>query len=106
MQTADDVVAILDGVRSPALGLLLDTGNSLDGLASITRTAKMAWYVHAKFTRVLPDGRDARVDHDAALEVLRDAGYDGCVSVEYEGKESGSAAVPRAVAYLRAAIEV
>ncbi len=105
VQTADDVLAILDGVRSPALGLLLDTGNYLDGLTSITRTAKLAWHVHAKFTRVLPDGRDARVDHDAALKALRDAGYDGCISIEYEGEEPGSTAVPRAVRYLRKAIE-
>ncbi len=104
VQTADDVLAIFDAVRSPALGLLLDTGNYLDGLASITRTAKLAWHVHAKFTRVLPDGRDARIDHDAILKVLHDAGYDGCLSVEYEGDESGQTAVPRAVTYLRGVI--
>jgi sugar phosphate isomerase/epimerase len=31
VQTADDVLAIFEGVGSPALGLLLDTGNFLDG---------------------------------------------------------------------------
>jgi sugar phosphate isomerase/epimerase len=101
VQTADDVAAIFDGVRSPALGLLLDTGNFLDGTASIERTAALAWHVHAKFTRVLPDGRDARVDQDAAVRLLQAAGYDGCISVEYEGEEPGSTAVPRALGYLR-----
>ena len=39
VQTADDVLAIFDAVSSPALALLLDTGNYVDGLASIRRTA-------------------------------------------------------------------
>jgi len=103
VQTSADVLTILNEVRSPALGLLLDTGNYLDGLASIERTAGLARHVHAKFTRVGPDGRDASVDHDAAAAVLRAAGYNGWVTVEYEGPEPGRTAVPRAVTYLRQA---
>jgi sugar phosphate isomerase/epimerase len=104
VQTADDVDAILRSVNSPALALLLDSGNYLDGLTSVRRTARLAWHVHAKFTAIGPDGRDARVDHDAVLACLREAGYGGCISVEYEGEEPGATAVPRAVAYLRRAI--
>src|SRR2546423_887432 len=70
VQTSADVLTILDEVRSPALGLLLDTGNYLDGLVSIERTAALARHVHAKFTRVGPDGRDAGVDHDAVAAIL------------------------------------
>jgi len=91
----------MEAVGSPALGLLLDTGNYLDGLASIERTARLAWHVHAKFTQVLDDGRDARVDQDAAVAALRTVGYKGYVSVEYEGDEPSMTAVPRALAYLR-----
>lgn len=104
VQTATDVEAVLREVRSPALGLLLDTGNYLDGMPSIARTASRAWHVHAKFTRAAPDGRDPRVDHDAVVGLLRGAGYAGCVSVEYEGEEPGRTAVPRIVAHLRQAI--
>ncbi len=105
VQTAADVEAIFRDVGSPALGLLLDTGNYLDGAPSIARTAGLAWHVHAKFTRVGADGRDAGVDQDAAIRALRDVGYAGCISVEYEGEESGRTAVPRIVSYLRRAIE-
>ncbi len=101
VQTADDVEKIFAAVCSPALGLLLDTGNYLDGAASIARTAGHAWHVHAKFTRVGGDGRDMRVDQEAALRHLRAAGYAGCVSVEYEGEEPSRTAVPRTVSYLR-----
>jgi sugar phosphate isomerase/epimerase len=101
VQTADDVLAIFDAVGSPALGLLLDTGNYLDGLASIERTAALARHVHAKFRRVGADGRDGLVDHEAVLAALRKSGYAGCLSIEYEGEEPGPQAVPRAAAYLR-----
>jgi sugar phosphate isomerase/epimerase len=104
-RTADDVLAILGAVRSPVLGLLLDTGNYVDGLASITRTAHLARHVHAKFRRVGPDGRDALVDHAAVVRVLDEVGYRGCLSVEYEGEEPGERAVPRALAHLRALLD-
>lgn len=101
VQTAADVDAILAAVGSPALGLLLDTGNYLDGMASIIRTAPRAWHVHAKFTEIGPDGRDRRVDYTAVVAALREAGYTGCLSVEYEGREPARSAVPRIVSYLR-----
>lgn len=104
VQRAADVEAICRAVESPRLGLLLDTGNYLDGGVSIARTAARAWHVHAKFTRVGPDGRDAAVDHREVLRLLREAGYTGCVSVEYEGDEPGRTAVPRILSYLRSEI--
>ena len=105
VQTADDVLAIFEAVASPALALLLDTGNYVDGLASIRRTAKLARHVHAKFRQVGPDGRDRLVDHEAVIAELRLAGYAGCLSIEYEGEESPESAVPRAVAYMRRLLE-
>jgi sugar phosphate isomerase/epimerase len=105
VQTAADVERILGEVGSPALHLLLDSGNYLDGLASIRRTARLARHVHAKCGHIAPDGRDERVDNEAALSALRDAGYDGCVSVEYEGEEASRTAVPRAVAFLRGLLD-
>jgi sugar phosphate isomerase/epimerase len=101
VRTSDDAQMILDAVASPSLGLLLDTGNFLDGLPGIERTARRAWHVHAKFTRVMPDGGDAKVDYPAVIRLLRNTGYDGWVSLEYEGEEASRDAVPRALACLR-----
>jgi sugar phosphate isomerase/epimerase len=101
VRTAGDALRIFEAVPSRALGLLLDTGNYLDGLASIELTVGHAWHVHAKFTRVGADGRDARVEQHPVVALLRDRGYEGCISVEYEGEEPGRTAVPRALAYLR-----
>ncbi|HET8999781.1 MAG TPA: sugar phosphate isomerase/epimerase family protein [bacterium] len=104
VQTSQDVTAIVEQVGSPALGLLLDTGNYLDGLASIAATAARAWHVHAKFTRVDGGGREPGIDHDAVIALLRQAGYDGWISIEYEGPEPSRTAVPRALGYLSQAI--
>jgi sugar phosphate isomerase/epimerase len=101
VQTAADVTTIFEAVASPALGLLLDTGNFVDGLPSISQTAPRARHDHVKFTRVGRDGRDARIDNTGAIDLLRDAGYHGAVSVEYEGEEAGRTAVPRALSLLR-----
>ena len=101
VQTAGDVEAILEGVGSPALGLLLDTGNFLDGPPSIERAAPRARHAHAKFTQIRPDGSDAAIDNAGAIDLLQAAGYRGAVSVEYEGREPGRIAVPRAIAFLR-----
>lgn len=101
VRTSADAEAILDAVASSSLGLLLDTGNFLDGLPGIERTVRRAWHVHAKFTRVTPDGADAKVNYPAVIRLLRAANYDGWVSLEYEGEEASGEAVPRALAYLR-----
>ena len=101
VQRAEDTLTLFDLVPSPALALLLDTGNYVDGLASIRRTAHLARHVHAKLRQVGPDGRDALVDHEAVLAELRRVGYRGYLSVEYEGQEPGETAVPRALGHLR-----
>jgi sugar phosphate isomerase/epimerase len=105
VQRADDTLALFDLVPSPALGLLLDTGNYVDGLASIRRTAHLARHVHAKLRQVGSDGRDALVDHEAVVAELSRVGYRGYLSVEYEGPEPGETAVPRALAHLRRLLE-
>jgi sugar phosphate isomerase/epimerase len=101
IRTADDALPIFDAVPSRAFSLLLDTGNYIDGLPSIQRTVGHARHVHAKFTKVEQDGRDARIDQDPVIALLKQQGYQGCISVEYEGQEAGRTAVPRIVSYLR-----
>ena len=58
-----------------------DQKAALDGLALI---APYTALVHAKCHGFWPDGRSKVYDFDRALRVLRDSGYSGPVSVEYE----------------------
>lgn len=95
-----EIERCLREVDSPWLRLCLDTGD-LGSLAAIERVASHAVHVHAKLIDLDDDGADRRLDWPATFAVLREAGYRGFLSIEYEGQEPAETALPRAVAYLR-----
>jgi len=106
---ADQVRQIIEIVDSPALRANLDTGNFLlvnqDPADAARDLAALTRYVHLKDFR--PVGRDEHVEEAytgldgvrfvgtvigvgevnlrAVLRALQDAGYDGWLSIEYEG---------------------
>ena len=118
---ADDV---LQAVREvPGLKITYDNGNAASGEDPAESFARCAQHVvHAHFKdwdvqdepaegfRPMLDGRyyrsaligEGSIDHAACLRAMADAGYDGCINIEYEGNDYVPAdAVRRAVAYLR-----
>ncbi|MEX2160143.1 MAG: sugar phosphate isomerase/epimerase family protein [Dehalococcoidia bacterium] len=97
--TADEVERCLRDVKSPWLRLNLDTGDYGD-TESVRRTLPHAVHIHAKMYELDGEGAD-RQDWPAIAGILRDGGYRGFLSIEYEGEEDPVAAVPRAVGYLR-----
>jgi sugar phosphate isomerase/epimerase len=117
-RTGNDVLRILNSVDSPYLGHILDTGQYVgspgaSGSAndepateqaydSITATAPRALHVRAKFYRV-STGEERWLDYPRILEILRSNGFNGTMSVVYEGwsVEPSDTAVPKAVRYLR-----
>lgn len=100
-RTADEFLRILGEVNSPHLVPLLDTGNYVDGWASVQKTVEIAAHVHAKFWKVAADGSDESVDYARILPALRAAGYTGWLSFEYEAEEAEETGIPRALAYLK-----
>jgi sugar phosphate isomerase/epimerase len=108
-RTPEGLLRILNSIRSPWLGALLDTGNFLfppykeaayDKLAQI---APSAAYVQAK---TYPGGGEwytLDIDYKRIAKMLHDAGYTGYVSLEMEGKENPDIAVPKSIAMLRKA---
>jgi sugar phosphate isomerase/epimerase len=106
---ADQVRRIIATVGSPNLRANLDTGNFLlvnqDPVEAVRELASLTGYVHLKdFRRVTAgeqvaeaytglDGSqyvgtvigEGEVDLPAVLSALRQAGYDGWLSIEYEG---------------------
>lgn len=101
VQVAEDALRIFEQVGSRWLRLNLDTGNYLDGLRSIEKTAAWAAHVHAKLYHIAEDGADHRLDYRRILGALQRAGYRGFVSLEYEGPQDPFEVVPRAVKRLR-----
>ena len=98
--TADEVERCLAEVKSAWLRLNLDTGDYGD-VESVRRTLPHAVHVHAKLYDLDAQGADTKQDWPAIAAVLREGGYRGFLSIEYEGQEDPLAAVPRGVRYLR-----
>jgi len=106
LQTSADVERILDDTGSPWLGFNLDTGNYLDGMESMERTAGRSAHVHAKMNEVAPDGSEPNIDYPGVAALLRAANYRGFVCLEYEGEEDELPAVRRGTEYLKKLIGV
>lgn len=101
LQTAADVSRLFHETDSQWLRLNLDTGNYIDGFASIEKTLVYTVHIHAKMLDIAPSGEDKTTDYPALIQLLSDVNYRGFVSVEYEGEEDEFAAVKRGVNYLR-----
>lgn len=127
------VEALIKAVDHENYGWLVDMGNFLcvdeAPLSAVTRAAKYAFHAHAKdfLYHIVkegvptPDGgwfstrngnllRGTVVGHGVVpvldcVKVLRDAGYDGWLSLEFEGMEDNIPALSGGLSYLRKVVE-
>ena len=98
----EDVIRLINQVDHPNLGHVLDTGQYAgspgasgygdddkggqhDYLASIRLTAPLATHVRAKLYRIA-SGVEELLDYDQIFSILRGLGYNGWVSLVYEGE--------------------
>ena len=103
-RTPEGLLRILDAIKSPWLGALVDTGNFLeDPYDKIAKVAPRAVFVQAKSYEGGGEWYTLDLDYPRIAKILRDAGYTGYVSLEMEGKEAPETAVPKAIARLRQA---
>lgn len=126
---SDQVRHIIDIVDSPALRANLDTGNFLLVGQNPTEAARgladVVALVHLKDFDNAPEGRtshvyygldkqaytgtvvgEGQVDLPAILDILRDAGYDGWLSLEYEGADDPlTVGVPHSLDAARALLQ-
>jgi sugar phosphate isomerase/epimerase len=102
--TADQVLRLVERLQSPWFGLNLDFGNfHVDPYAEFARCAPHAVTTHAKRTMRGPAGPE-RVDYGRVAKIMREAGYAGYLSVEYEDADDPREAVPAFVETLRQAL--
>lgn len=102
----DGVLAIVRAVRSDWFGVNLDTGNfhGEDPYADLARVAPYAVTSHVKIA-IAPKGKKPEpMDYARLVKLFREAGYRGYLSLEYEGAEPATAAVPPIVSTLRSLI--
>ena len=114
--TAPDVIRTLDETDHPNFAFLLDTGQwrgsaganpehifdpTVDIYGYIEQTLPRAVYVRTKFYRV-ESGEETVLDYGRIAAILRDGGYNGPLSIVYEGEEEDRVnAVAKAAAHLR-----
>lgn len=117
--TGAQVLRLLDEVNDPYCSHILDTGQyrgspgasagergkedpAHDLYGSIEASAPRAVHVRAKFYRVA-SGKEVWLDYDRIMPILKEAGFNGWMSVVYEGQDEleEREAVPKAAKYLR-----
>ncbi len=130
-QASERVERLIQAVNHPNYGWLVDMGNFLcvdeNSANAVRRAAKYAFHVHAKDflykmqddVTIAPEGfwknangnylRGTVVGHGVVpiptcVRLLKEAGYDGWLSLEFEGHEQNIGALEQGLAYLRRVI--
>ncbi len=101
-RTAEGVLRILNEFDSPWIGVLLDTGNFLERkYEQMEMLAPYTVFVQAK--TYYGGGRFYTLDLDYTriANILHDAGYQGYISIEFEGHEESATAVEKSIQMLR-----
>jgi sugar phosphate isomerase/epimerase len=71
-----------------------------DCYRSMEQTVAHAVYVRAKFYRI-DSGVEEWLDYPRIVRMLKNAGYNGCLSIVYEGHSEPRPAIEKAACYLR-----
>jgi sugar phosphate isomerase/epimerase len=103
-RTPEGQLRILDAVKSPWLGALMDTGNFLeDPYPKLEMIAPRTVFVQAKTYYGGGEWYSLDLDYPRIAAILAKVGYRGWVALEFEGKENPDTAVPRSLDLLRKA---
>lgn len=100
--TPEGVLRIVDAVKSPWLQVTLDTGNFLeDPYPKLAMLAPRTVLVQAKTYFGGGEWYTLDLDYTTIANLLREAGYQGWISLEYEGKDPVVPAIKRSLELLR-----
>ncbi len=101
-RTASGVKRIVEAIDSPWLQVTLDTGNFLENPYDQLETlAPMTSLVQAKTYYGGGKWYTLDLDYPRIGEIMRDAGYKGYISLEFEGKAEWREALPKSLELLR-----
>jgi sugar phosphate isomerase/epimerase len=100
----EGLLSIVRAVKSPWLGINLDSGNfhTADPYAALAQCAPYAVNVQIKTEIRAKDAKEkSPADLPRLVNMLRDSGYQGWVALEYEAAEDPWKAVPTTLAQLK-----
>jgi sugar phosphate isomerase/epimerase len=100
----DGLLEIVKAVKSEWFGVNLDTGNfhGVDPYADLARIVPYAVTAQVKVEMQAKGGEKQEADFGRLVRMLKDGGYRGYVTLEYEAAEAPLTAVPRYLERLRA----
>lgn len=102
--TPEGVLRVINAIDSPWLKATLDTGNFLeDPYDRLAKLAPEAVLLQAKTYHGGGVWYTLDLDYPRIAGILRDAGFGGYVSLEFEGKEDPLTAIPKSLSLLRQA---
>ena len=102
--TPEGVKRVIDTIASPWLKVTLDTGNFLeDPYERLTKLAKDTVLLQTKTYFGGGVWYTLELDYPRIAKIMKDAGYTGYVSLEFEGKEDPLTAIPKSLDLLRKA---
>jgi sugar phosphate isomerase/epimerase len=85
----DMVVRIIDAVSNERFGACPDFGGFDDAVLyqALERIMPFAKVVHAKSYSFDEEGEETRIDYGRCLDIIKASGFDGVMSIEYEGED-------------------
>jgi sugar phosphate isomerase/epimerase len=113
--TGPDVLRIIEDVDHPNFSFIMDTGQwrgspgaagdpdpDVDIYRYMEQTLPHSSYVRCKIYKIA-SGREEVLDYKRIAGMLKAGGYNGCISIVYEGKEPNDRTelIARAATYLR-----
>ncbi|MDR2512795.1 MAG: sugar phosphate isomerase/epimerase [Puniceicoccales bacterium] len=103
--TPEGMLRIYGEINSPWLQLLPDTGNFLeDPYEKLARVFPHACYVQAKTYFGGGEWYTLDLDYKRIMRQLREAGFQGFIGIEFEGKAPADEGVRKSIELLRAAM--
>jgi L-ribulose-5-phosphate 3-epimerase len=100
----EGLLRITKALPSPWLGILMDTGNFLENpYDKLKQIAPKTSFVQAKTYFGGGEWYTLELDYPRIAKILKEANYQGYVSLEFEGKEDPDTGVPKSIAMLREA---
>ena len=103
-RTPEGQLRILNAIKSPWLGALMDTGNFLeDPYPKLEMIAPLTVFVQAKTYQGGGEWYALDLDYNRIAAILKKVGYHGYVALEFEGKANPDVAVPESLDLLRRA---
>lgn len=104
--TPEGQLRIKKAIDSPWLGIMMDTGNFLENpYAKLEMLAPYTNFVQAKTYYGGGEWYSLDLDYKRIINILRKVNYQGYISLEFEGKEDATTAVPKSIEMLREAMK-